>query len=141
MDAVDLFLKQADLLSGGALLQAVSRPGGRDAGDGLGSVDIEILSVEGAQDLNGPVAIIAQGFAPPLGHPAGALDLPAVAVLGEERLAHIGPGEIGGKEFVYDDGDGVVDVPLRDPFVVKGGGGSDGEIIAHVPVPFGVHSV
>ena len=87
--------------------------------------------------------MIAKGFGPPLRHPAvaGALYLPAIAVLGEDRLADIGPGEIVGEEFVYDDRDGVEDVALRDPFVVEGCGGSDGKVIALIAVAFRVYAV
>ena len=75
------------------------------------------------------------------GHPAGALDLAAVAVLGQDGLAHIGAGEIVREEFIHDRGDRIVDVPLRDPLVVKGGGGCDGKVVALVPVPFRVDPV
>lgn len=55
----ELFLHLPYLAAGGTLGQVVSGPGGRDAGDGLGGVDIHIIAVVVAQDLDRGVALVA----------------------------------------------------------------------------------
>ncbi len=44
-DDVDLLLELADFIAAGAVLEIVSRPGGRDAGDGFGGVDVQVVAV------------------------------------------------------------------------------------------------
>ena len=81
-DGIKLFLKLPDLLTGGANDEILSRPGRRDPGDLLRSVDVDAGTVEMAQDLDGAVASFAQGAGSPLGHPVRTRNLSSVAVLG-----------------------------------------------------------
>ena len=68
-DDVQLLLQLAHLGSRGALLQIVARPGGGDAGDGLGCVDVHVVPVVVAEDLDGRIALVPQGLGSPLRQP------------------------------------------------------------------------
>ena len=80
--------------------------------------------------------MIAQRLAAPLCHPVGTLHLAPVTILSQDWLAHIGTGKKVGKEFVYNDGDRIIDVSLRNPFVIECGRRSDGKVISFIPVPY-----
>lgn len=62
-------------------------------------------------------------------------DPAAIAVGGEDGLPDPGPGEVIGKYRIHEIIDVLEDVPSIHPFLVVGGGGSDGEVVALVPVP------
>ena len=83
--------------AGGAIFQIISRPGRRDSGDGFSGVDVHIVAVIVAENFDGGVALVSEGFGAPLGHPIRTLYLPSVAVLGQDWLAHIWSGQIIGK--------------------------------------------
>ena len=70
----------------------------------------------------------------PQAHGVGTLYPLAVAVLCEDRLADIGAGEIVGKNLIHNPADIRIDIPARNPFLIIGGDGGDGKVIATVPV-------
>ena len=45
------------------------------------------------------------------------------------------------EDFIHNNRDTFVYISLENPLVIVGGGGSDGEIISLIAVPFGVNSV
>lgn len=75
------------------------------------------------------------------GHPAGALSMLSVAVLGQDGLLYIRARKVIVEDFIHCDGDALENVALKNPFVVVGGGRGDGEIVTLVAVPFGVNAV
>ena len=134
-DDIDLFLELPDLIAAGAVFQHIAGPGGGNAGDLLRGIDIHVIPIIIPQDLNCRVALFSQGHGPPLLHPVGAGHPLAVAVLGQDRLPDIGPGQIICKKLIHDHGNRIKVVTLRDPFVVKCGRRGDREIVPPVPVP------
>jgi len=64
-----------------------------------------------------------------LGHETGAGYLASVAILGKNRLLYVRTGEIVVENVVHGGINGIVNVPFRNPFVVKSSGGSDSKII------------
>ena len=139
-DAVQLFLQLVDLLACGTDGEVVAGPGGRDSADGLRRIDIHVVPVIVMDDINGAVALVAQILGAPLAQ-TGAADPPAIAVAGEDRLAHAGAGEIIGEDGIHQDADVFKDIPSVDPFLVIGRGGGDGKIVALAPVPFRIDPV
>ena len=119
---VQLFLELADFEAAGADGEVVAGPGGGDAFDGFGGVDVEVAAVVVSQDLDGGVALVGEGFAAPLAHPVGTGDAFTVAVLGEDGLFDIGAGQVAAKLFVDEAADVFEVVAAVDPFVVVGGG-------------------
>lgn len=65
----------------------------------------------------------------------------AVTVLGQNRLADVRAGKVAVKHLINDIGNVGKNVSAVDKFVVKGGGRSNGKIIALVPVPLRIHPV
>ena len=63
-------------------------------------------------------------------------DAVPVAVGGKDRLAHARARQVIREDGVHDAADIFVYVPAADPFLVVGGGGSDGEVVALVAIPF-----
>lgn len=59
---IQLLLELTDFRSGGADFQIVARPGGGNAGDGLCGVNVHVIPVVVAEDLNGRVALVSQRF-------------------------------------------------------------------------------
>jgi len=55
-----------DFFAGGAHIQVIAGPGGGDAGDCYGAVNIHVAAVVIAYDLDGRVALITQIFGAPL---------------------------------------------------------------------------
>lgn len=68
-DGIQLFLDVADFIAGGTQRQLISRPGNGNAGNLVCRVDVNAFPVEVAEDLNGAVALLAQGTGSPLGQP------------------------------------------------------------------------
>lgn len=68
-------------------------------------------------------------------HPVWTADIFSVTVLGQNWLNHIGTGEKIGEKFIHYAGNTLKDIPVGDPFVVKGSGAGNGEVIAFVAVP------
>ena len=56
-------------------------------------------------------------------------------------ISHIGPGQVVGKQLIYDFRDGIVDIPFRDPFVVVGSRRGDCEIEPLIPIPLRIDPV
>ena len=75
------------------------------------------------------------------GHPVRAAYPLPVTVLGQNRLADIRAGKIAIKHLIDDIGNIGKNISAVDKFVVKGGGRSNGKIIALVPVPLRIHLV
>ncbi len=121
------------LIPGGADIQVITGPGGGDAGDGYRSVDIHVATVVVVDDLNGGVAFVAEILGAPLAETVAGY-VPAVAVGGEDGLAHAGTGKIVGKDGIHQTIHVCVDVPSPDPLLVIGGGGGNGEVIALIPI-------
>ena len=65
-------------------------------------------------------------------HPGHCTPL-SVAVLSQNGLLDIGAGEVVVENFIHHHGDGLVEIAAVNPFVVEGGGGGDGKIIALSP--------
>ena len=76
-----------------------------------------------------------------LGHPIWTLDPFSVTVLGENGLPYARARQIVVEKFVYDLGNAFKNIAPVHPFVVKGSGRSDGEIVAFVPVPLCIHAI
>ena len=70
------------------------------------------------------------------GQPPRTLHPLSVAVLSQNGLLDIGAGEVVVENFIHHHGDGLVEIAAVNPFVVEGGGGGDGKIIALSPIPF-----
>lgn len=68
-DGIELFLHLQHLGPGGAHGQVAAGPGGRDARDLLCGVDVHGIAVIVAQNVNGGIAVVGQGFAAPLRQP------------------------------------------------------------------------
>lgn len=68
-DGVQLLLDLLHLLAGGAYGKVITRPGSRDPLDLFGGVDVDGIAVEVAEDLDGAVALFAQGAGTPLCQP------------------------------------------------------------------------
>lgn len=75
------------------------------------------------------------------GHPVRAAYPLPVTVLCQNRLADVRTGKVAVKHLIDDIGNVGKDVSAVDKFVVKGGGRSNGKIIAFVPVPLRIHPV
>ena len=75
------------------------------------------------------------------GQPIRTADPFPIAVLSQDRLPHFRPGQIIVENFIHHQADTLEKIPAVDPLVVKGGGGSNGKIIALVPIKFGVNPV
>ena len=58
-DDGQLLLHLPDFAAGGTLSQIVARPRGGDAGDGFGGVDVHVVAVVVAENLDGSVALVA----------------------------------------------------------------------------------
>lgn len=80
-------------------------------------------------------------YAKPKGHPVRAAYPLPVTVLGQNRLADVRAGKVAVKHLINDIGNIGKNVSAVDKFVVKGGGRSNGKIIAFVPVPLRIHPV
>lgn len=78
---------------------------------------------------------------PQKGHPVRAAYPLPVTVLGQNRLADVRAGKVAVKHLIDDIGNVGKNVSAVDKFVVKGGGRSNGKIIALVPVPLRIHPV
>lgn len=89
-----------------------------------------------AENTDGTVALLAKAAGAPLGHPAAfqTLNLAPIAVLGQNRLAHIWTGKIVIKDFIYNNRNALINISSGNPFVIKGSGGGNGKIIAPVSV-------
>ena len=140
-DAVELFLHLTDFIAAAADRQVIAGPRGRNSGDLLRRIYIHGAAVIIPDDFNWGVSLIAERFASPLAHPVRTGHPPAVTVLGQNRLFHTGPCQILVKDFIYDPRNAVENIPPVNPFMVIGGGRSDGKIIAFVAVPFCIHTV
>ena len=75
------------------------------------------------------------------GHPVRAAYPLPVTVLCQNRLADVRTGKVAVKHLIDDIGNVGKDVSAVDKFVVKGGGRSNGKIIAFVPVPLRIYTV
>ena len=139
-DAVELHLCLADFVAGCAEREIVARPGTRHAGDRHGCIDIHITAIVIVDDLDGRVALVRQIFGAPLAEPVAGHTF-AVAVGGEDGLAHTGTGEEVGEYGVHEIVDVTVNIPPVHIFLVIGGRGRDRKVIALVPVPFRVDPV
>ncbi len=84
-------------------------------------------------NLDRGVAFVAQIFGTPLAQ-AVTGHIPAVAVGGENGLAHTGTGEEVGKDGVYQSVDVGIDIPAPNPLLIVGGGGSDGEVVSLIAI-------
>ena len=58
----------------------------------------------------------------------------AVAVGGEDGLQHPGPGQVVGKDFIHQIVNVFKDISPIDPFLIVGGGGRNGKVIALISV-------
>lgn len=75
------------------------------------------------------------------GHPVRAAYPLPVTVLGQNRLADVRAGKVAIKHLINNIGNIGKNISAVDKFVVKGGGRSNGKIIAFVPVPLRIHPV
>ena len=135
-----LLLQLADFFAGGADGQVVAREGGGNAGDHIRRVDIHVVAVVVADDLDGGIALIAQVLGAPLAQ-TGAGDPPAVAVGGEDGLAHPGAGQVIVEDIVHKSVYVLVGIAAVDPLLVVSGGACDRKVVPPVPVPLRVNPV
>ena len=56
---IQLLLHLQDFIAGRTNLKCVTRPGGRNAGDGFGGVDVHVVTVVVTEDFDRRVALIA----------------------------------------------------------------------------------
>lgn len=133
-DAVELVLHLQDFFPGRTNGQSISGPGGRNAGDYIRRVDVHIVAVVIAYNLDGGVALVSQILGTPLAQ-AGTGNSLAVAVRGKNGLPYPGPGQVVGKYAVHQKVDILVSVASVHPFLVISGGGGDGKIVALVSIP------
>ena len=75
------------------------------------------------------------------GHPPRTRHLSPIAVLGQDRLLHLRPGQIIVKNIIHHNRNGFIDVAAIDPFMVIGSGRGNGKIVSLVPVPFRVYTI
>ena len=129
-----MLLHLTHLIPAGTNLEIFSGPGSRNTGNLFCFIDVHIASIIITEDFYGAVILIPQIFGTPLAEPVGAGDSLAVAVLGQNGLFDIGPGKEIRKHLIHHPGNTGKIIPSVHPFVVIGGGGSDGEIIAFVPI-------
>ncbi len=61
-NSIKLFLHLAHFASARADRERFARIGGRNAGDLLGGIDIDGLAIVVAQDLDGGIALVSEGF-------------------------------------------------------------------------------
>lgn len=76
-----------------------------------------------------------------LGHPVRTLHLSSVTVLSQDRLAYSRAGQVVVKDLIHNDGYAFIDIAPVNPFVVKGSGGGNGEVVSLIPVPLGINPV
>lgn len=139
-NAVQLVLELPHLVTGGADAQVVAGPGGGHAGNQLSGIDVHVIAVVVADDLNGGVTLVSQVLGTPLAQTVARDPVP-VAVRGKYGLAHAGAGQVVGKDGVHQVIDVFKDVPAVYPLLVIGRGGGNGKVVALVAVPLGVHPV
>ena len=133
-DHIELFLKLTHLGAAGTIFQRISWPGRRDSWNFFRCIDIHITSIKITQNLNRSIALVSQLLWPPLCHPVRAGHAVTVAILGQNWLPYIGSGQIIGKNLVYYCRDCIVNIPLRNPFMIKCCGRCNCKIIPLVPV-------
>lgn len=75
------------------------------------------------------------------GHPIRTLYLSAVTILCKNWLFYVWSGKIVGKKLIYNEGNGVINITVVNPFVVESGRGSNGKIVSLISVPFCVNTV
>lgn len=122
---------QQDFLSANAV--CVIKEISSDIRDMFILMEKHVVAVVVADDLDRGVALVAQILGAPLAQSVAG-HVPAVAVGGKNGLAHTGTGEKIGENGVHQSVDIGIDVPAVDPFLVVGGGGGDGKVVALVPV-------
>lgn len=135
MDPVQLLLQLGHFLTGGTYVQVITGPGGGNAADGGGSIDIHIASIIVMDDFNGGITLVSQILGTPLAQPFAGYPS-AITVAGEDGLSYTGPGKIVGKNRIHQIADIFKNISPVDPFLIVCRGRSDGEIVALVPVPF-----
>ena len=140
-DHIQLFLQLPDLCPAGPIFQCIARPGRRNTRNFFCCIDIHITAIKISQNLNRSISLISQLLRPPLCHPVWTTYPVSIAVLGQNWLPYIGSGQIIGKNLVYYCGDCIVNIPLRNPFMIKCCGRCNCKIIPFVPVPFRVNPI
>ena len=135
---VNLLLNLLDLLTAGADAEIVAGPGSRNAGNARGGVNIHIIAVIITDNIDGAVTLIPEIFGTPLGETvAGCAD--TVTIRRKNRLTHAGAGQEVVKNTVYNKINIGIDISAVNPFLVIGGGGGNGEVVALVSVPRNHH--
>ncbi len=132
---VQLLLHLAHFIPPGANVQVFPGPGSRDAGNFLRLIDIHVASIIVAQNLNRAVILVSQVLRAPLAQPIRAGNPLAIAILGQDGLFHVRPGQIIAEHLIDYPGNAFKIIPPIYPFMVVCRGRGNRKIIAFVAVP------
>ena len=127
---IQLLLDGTHTVAAGTGAQDCTGIGGRNTGNFLCGIDVNVVTVKVSENLDRCIALVAKGFASPLGHESRTGYLFAVAVLGKDWLLYVRAGKVIVKNIIHSSIDGIVNIAFRNPFVVKSSGGGNSKIIS-----------
>ena len=104
-------------------------------------VNVHVIAIIVAQNINCRVSLIAQIFAAPLRHPVRTGNSLSVAILCQYRLTHIWPGQIIFKHLIHNPRNALEIISSIYKLVIVSPGRSNCEIVTLASVPLRIYTV